>query len=188
MLPLFFQVVLLDSASQAGARLAIPALATPLGGLITGYIMSRYGKLITLLRSGTLCMAVGNALVTALRFTDSTWKYYLFIFPANFGQGITYPATLFTNIATFEHSGKSAMTSMYWLSADSEPDHAVSASTVYLIRSVGTVWGVAITSAIVQTVLKVKLPSALGDIPNKAEVSSVVDRSYTTSQKLTKCV
>lgn len=111
MLPLFFQVVLLDSASQAGARLAIPSLATPLGGLITGYIMSRYGKLITLLRSGTLCMAIGNALVTALEFTDSTWKYYLFIFPANFGQGITYPATLFTNIATFEHSGECGVNS-----------------------------------------------------------------------------
>lgn len=106
MLPLFFQVVLLDSASKAGARLAIPSLATPLGGIITGYIMSRYGKLITLLRSGTLCMAIGNALVTGLQFTDATWKYYLFIFPANFGQGITYPATLFTNIATFEHSGE----------------------------------------------------------------------------------
>lgn len=93
MLPLFFQVVLLDSASQAGARLAIPSLATPLGGIITGYIMSRYGKLIALLRSGTLCMVIGNALVTSLQFTDATWKYYLFIFPPNFGQGITYPVS-----------------------------------------------------------------------------------------------
>jgi hypothetical protein len=75
--------------------------------------------------------------------------------------------------------------SIYGLIADSKPDHAVSASTVYLIRSVGTVWGVAITSAIVQTVLKVKLPSALGDIPNKAEVSN---RSCNMSQKLTKDV
>jgi hypothetical protein len=49
-------------------------------------------------------------------------------------------------------------------------DHAVSASTVYLIRSVGTVWGVAITSAIVQTHLKVKLPSALAGIPHKSKV------------------
>jgi hypothetical protein len=105
MLPLFFQVVLLDSASRAGGRLAIPSLATPIGGLIAGWIMSRYGKLITLLRAGTLCMTLGNALVTSLGFSDAAWKYFLFIFPANLGQGITYPATLFTNIATFEHSG-----------------------------------------------------------------------------------
>ena len=105
MLPLFFQVVLLDSPSKAGLRLAIPSLATPIGGLIAGFIMSRYGKLIPLLRTGVSLMTVGNALVTSLGFSDSAWKYYLFIIPANLGQGITYPSTLFTNIATFEHSG-----------------------------------------------------------------------------------
>jgi len=50
------------------------------------------------------------------------------------------------------------------------PDHAVCASTVYLIRSLGTVYGVAVTSAIVQTTLSVRLPGALGDIPDKEAV------------------
>ncbi len=50
-------------------------------------------------------MTLGNALVASLSFYDSTWKYYVYIFPANLGQGILYPATLFTNLATFEHSG-----------------------------------------------------------------------------------
>lgn len=36
MLPLFVQVVLLDSASKAGTPLAIPSLATPTGGIIAG--------------------------------------------------------------------------------------------------------------------------------------------------------
>ena len=49
-------------------------------------------------------------------------------------------------------------------------DHAVSASTVYLIRSLGTVWGVSSTSAIVQTTLSVRLPDALGEIPGKWRV------------------
>ena len=55
------------------------------------------------------------------------------------------------------------------IAADKFPDHAVSASTVYLIRSMGTVWGVAITAAIVQTTLKMELPWRLGNIPHKAE-------------------
>lgn len=176
MLPLFFQVVLLDSASQAGARLAIPSLATPIGGLIAGFTMSRYGKLIPLVRLGVFFMTIGNALVTALQFKDSTWKYYLFIVPANLGQGITYPATLFTNIATFEHSGKCGLHWSALFTAQvliSISDHAVSASTVYLIRSMGTVWGVAITSAIVQTVLKNELPTALSGISDKAKASIV---------------
>lgn len=160
MLPLFFQVVLLDSAAKAGARLAIPSLATPLGGIIAGFVMSRYGRLIWLVRTGALLMAFGNALVTSLGFSDVFWKYYVFIFSASLGQGIMYPVTLFTNLATFEHS-----------------DHAVSASTVYLVRSVGSVWGVAISSAIVQTTLKWRLPEAMGNVDNKAEVSLLACRT-----------
>ncbi|KAI1481027.1 MFS general substrate transporter [Daldinia eschscholtzii] len=153
LLPLFFQIVLLDSATTAGARLAIPSLATPIGGLIAGIVMSRWGKLITLVRIGAILMAIGNGLVTSLNFVDSNWKYFVYIFPANLGQGIIYPGMLFTSLATFEHA-----------------DHAVSASTVYLIRSLGTVWGVSITSAIVQTTLSVRLPDVLNDVPDKWRV------------------
>jgi len=102
--------VLLDSASKAGARLAIPSLAYPVGGVISGFVISRYGRLIGLVRAGALCMAAGNALVTSLGFYDKIWKYYVFIIPANIGQGIVYPAILFTNLATFEHSGMSPST------------------------------------------------------------------------------
>ncbi|TPX07911.1 uncharacterized protein E0L32_010366 [Thyridium curvatum] len=160
MLPLFFQVVLLDSATKAGARLAIPSLATPIGGLIAGIVMSRYGKLTMLVRMGASLMVIGNGLVTSLGFTDSAWKYFVFIFPANLGQGIVYPGILFTSLATFEHA-----------------DHAVCASTVYLIRSLGTVWGVSITSAIVQTTLSVQLPKALSDVPDNMKVVESIRHS-----------
>ncbi|KAK3403385.1 major facilitator superfamily domain-containing protein [Sordaria brevicollis] len=166
-LPLFFQVVLLDSATTAGARLAIPSLATPIGGLIAGVVMSRWGKLITLVRIGTFLMVFGNALVTSLAFEDSRWKYLVYIFPANLGQGIVYPGILFTSLATFDHA-----------------DHAVTASTVYLIRSLGTVYGVAITSAIVQTTLSVRLPGALGEIPDKWSVIDEIRHSVSTIKDL----
>ncbi|KAI1630574.1 major facilitator superfamily domain-containing protein [Biscogniauxia mediterranea] len=167
MLPLFFQVVLLDSATTAGGRLAIPSLATPIGGLIAGVVMSRWGKLITLVRIGAVLMAIGNALVTSLKFRDANWKYYVYIFPANLGQGIVYPGILFTSLATFEHA-----------------DHAVSASTVYLIRSLGTVWGVSITSAIVQTTLSIRLPDALSDVPDKWTVIDAIRHSVEALREL----
>ncbi|KAK1774734.1 major facilitator superfamily domain-containing protein [Copromyces sp. CBS 386.78] len=166
-LPLFFQVVLLDSATTAGARLAVPSLATPVGGLIAGVVMSRWGKLITLVRIGTALMVLGNALVTSLAFEDSRWKYLVYIFPANLGQGIVYPGILFTSLASFDHS-----------------DHAVTASTVYLIRSLGTVYGVAITSAIVQTTLSVRLPGALGEIPDKWPVIDEIRHSVSAIKDL----
>ncbi|KAK6956624.1 hypothetical protein Daesc_001903 [Daldinia eschscholtzii] len=100
-----YAIVLLDSATTAGARLAIPSLATPIGGLIAGIVMSRWGKLITLVRVGAILMAIGNGLVTSLNFVDSNWKYFVYIFPANLGQGIIYPGMLFTSLATFEHAG-----------------------------------------------------------------------------------
>ncbi|KAK4164316.1 putative vacuolar basic amino acid transporter [Cladorrhinum sp. PSN259] len=166
-LPLFFQVVLLDSATTAGARLAIPSLATPIGGLVAGVVMSRWGKLLGLVRVGAILMVVGNALVTSLGFEDSAWKYYVYIFPANLGQGIVYPGILFTSLATFDHA-----------------DHAVSASTVYLIRSLGTVYGVAITSAILQTTLSVRLPDALGEIPDKWRVINEIRHSVSAIKSL----
>lgn len=106
MLPLFFQVILLESASKAGARLAIPSLATPIGSLVAGITMSRWGKLIPLVRLGSALMVFGNALILLLAFKDASWKYFAFIFPANLGQGVIYPSILFTSLASFEHDGK----------------------------------------------------------------------------------
>jgi hypothetical protein len=106
MIPLFFQVVLLDSASKAGIRLVIPSLSTPVGGLIAGFVMSRWGILGHLVRLGCFLMMLGNGLVASLQYQDSTWKYIAYLFPANLGQGIVYPSILFTNIAFFEQSGR----------------------------------------------------------------------------------
>ncbi|KAL2689645.1 hypothetical protein Neosp_003704 [[Neocosmospora] mangrovei] len=152
MLPLFFQVVLLDSATTAGARLAIPSLATPIGGVIAGIVMSRWGRLIALVRTGALLMVVGNALVTSLGFEDSTWKYFVFVFPANLGQGIIYPGILFTSLASFDHAG--------------------------------TVWGVSVTSAIVQTTLSVRLPDALSEVPDKWRVIDQIRHSVDSIRHL----
>lgn len=105
MLPLFFQVVLLDTPSKAGIRLIIPSLATPVGGVIAGYTMSRGGRLGWLVRCGTALLTLGNVLVASLRFKDAYWKYILFLLPANLGLGMTYPSTLFTFVGHFEHRG-----------------------------------------------------------------------------------
>ncbi|KAF2101154.1 MFS general substrate transporter [Rhizodiscina lignyota] len=167
LIPLFFQVVLLESATKAGSRLVIPSLATPVGGVIAGVVMSRWGKLAVLVRVGAFLMLVGNALAASLSFRDADWKYIVYLFPANLGQGMAYPGTLFTFLAIFDHS-----------------DHAVSSSTVYLIRSLGTVWGVAVTSAITQNVLKSRLPVALGEIPNKWRVIDEVRHSVAALRDL----
>jgi hypothetical protein len=99
-------VVLLDTPSEAGLRLIIPSLATPIGGLIAGIIMSRYGRLSELVRVGCFFMVVGNGLVASFKYHDSKWKHLAYLFPANLGQGIVYPSILFTFLAAFDHSRK----------------------------------------------------------------------------------
>ncbi|KAJ5640827.1 hypothetical protein N7528_000452 [Penicillium herquei] len=166
-LPLFFQVILMDTPTRAGARLVIPSLMTPVGGLIAGVVMSRWGKLAQLVRVGAALMFIGNLLVTFLGFDDSDWKYFAYIIPANLGQGIVYPGILFTFLSAFDHD-----------------DHAVSASTVYLIRSLGTVWGVAITSAIIQNTLSSGLPEALSGVPDKWKLIDEIRHSVSAVHNL----
>jgi hypothetical protein len=106
MLPLFFQVVVMDTPSKAGMRLMVPSFATPIGGLIAGYTMSKCGRLAQLIRVGTLLMTIGNLLLVLLNFHNASWKYFLFLFPANLGLGMTNPSVLFSFISAFEHRGK----------------------------------------------------------------------------------
>lgn len=105
MLPLYFQGVLLDSATVAGIRLIVPSLAAPIGGLVAGVVMSRWGKLLWIVRVGAVSMALGNALTASFAMKEPSWKYIVYIFPTNFGQGMVYPGILFTSLASFEHAG-----------------------------------------------------------------------------------
>lgn len=73
--------------------------------------MSRWGRLSELVRVGCFFMVAGNALVASLRYHDASWKYLVYLFPANFGQGMSYPAILFTNLAAFDHSRECTLTS-----------------------------------------------------------------------------
>jgi predicted thioredoxin/glutaredoxin len=54
--------------------------------------------------------------------------------------------------------------------ADFVIEQAVATSLVYLIRSLGNIWGVTITSSIVQNVLSARLPEALKDIRHRERV------------------
>ena len=143
--------------------------------------MSRWGKLAYLVRTGALLMCIGNFLVMCLQFDDSGWKYFTFVIPASLGQGIVYPGILFTFLAIFDHAGVSCLPIGLGYSTNPEADHAVSASTVYLIRSLGNVWGVAITSAIIQNTLSSGLSGALSGVPDKWKVTSDLEYVHATT-------
>jgi len=65
---------------------------------------------------------------------------------ANLGLGLTNPSCLFSFVSLFEHN-----------------EQAVASSVVYLLRSLGSIYGVTITAAIVQNFLAAGLPEVLGE-------------------------
>ncbi|KAK4244064.1 major facilitator superfamily-domain-containing protein [Corynascus novoguineensis] len=146
MVPLYFQAVRGDSPSEAGLRLIVPALATPIGGVIAGSLMHRGYPLCLNVRLGTATMLLGNLLAMTMGMTGNRWIEFVYLLPANIGLGLTNPSVLFSFISLFEHS-----------------EQAVATSTVYLIRSMGSIYGVTVTSAIVQNVLLSRLADTLGD-------------------------
>jgi len=161
MVPLYFQAVRGDSPSAAGMRLMIPALATPVGGVIAGSMMQRGFRLCQNVRLGTSLMLLGNLLTCTLGTTGDRWKELVYLVPANLGLGLTNPSVLFSFVSSFEHRGMPTI--QHPLDEDLPfLEQAVATSTVYLIRSMGTIYGVTVTSAIVQNVLIARLPETLG--------------------------
>lgn len=145
-LPQLFHIVLGDTTSQAGLRLAIPSLSTPLGGLTTGIMMNKYRLLRSLVFTGTIFMTLGNFLVLLVNKATNGWLLALLLVPANYGQGVAYPSSLFTFIFAY-----------------GPRRHATSTSTTYLMRSIGGVWGVSGVSAIIQTYLRLTVEQDLAD-------------------------
>lgn len=147
-LPLLFQINLGDSVSQAGFRLSIPALATPVGGLIAGIFMAKFDSFANIALFGTLFMAMGNFLALIISSSIPSWATNLLLIPANLGQGLVYPSSLFLFIYYFEPFKQASST-----------------STVYLMRNIGGVWGVTYISTITQSILRTRLKSHLREFP-----------------------
>jgi len=161
MVPLYFQAVHGDSPSAAGLRLMVPALATPVGGVIAGSMMHGGYRLSHNVRIGTALILLGNVLACTMGTSGSRWKEFVYLLPANLGLGLTNPSVLFSFVSLFEHRGKGTPPP----DADRNSpllEQAVATSTVYLIRSMGTIYGVTVTASIVQNVLMARLPETLG--------------------------
>lgn len=168
-LPLFFQIVLGDSTAKAGLRLTIPSLFTPVGGLITGICMSKFNCLQTLLYAGIFLMTLGNFLFLFIERDSPNWLVGLFLIPANLGQGVTFPATLFTFIFAFPKGRQATAT-----------------STLYLFRSIGSVWGVAMSTGVIQFYFSKYLRSDLKGLLDEEKINELVSKITSNSSYIGK--
>ncbi|GME49455.1 hypothetical protein N7475_008753 [Neofusicoccum parvum] len=166
-MPLFFQAVLLDSPFKAGLRMILPSMATPLGSLVAGMAMSRNASLPLMTQVGMLLLSIGSGLLLLLRMDRGRLGSVVLLVLPNLGAGIAFPSSLFQFINMFD-----------------KPDHAVATSTIYATRSIGSVWGVAVVSAVIQDGLARILPIVLRDQPDANKLVEKIRHSMKVAVRL----
>lgn len=109
-MPLFFQAVLLDSPAQAGLRMVLRSLATPIGSFLAGIGMTRHFSLSMMTQAGMFTLAVGTASLLFIQVDSKELSMMLLMIP-NFGAGVAFPSSLFQFINIFAKSGTTSIRS-----------------------------------------------------------------------------
>ncbi|KAG6007520.1 hypothetical protein E4U21_005821 [Claviceps maximensis] len=135
-IPLYFQAVLLMSATDSGLRLVIPTLVSSVAGTFTGFAISWTRRLKWPLLCGTTGFIVGTICLASLRRNLPPLAFFLTLIPSSLGGGFQFPGTFMAILASSPQS-----------------EQAVVSSTLILWRSLGMVLGVAVSSLILQNAL-----------------------------------
>ncbi|EXJ78381.1 hypothetical protein A1O1_08781 [Capronia coronata CBS 617.96] len=139
-LPLFFQAVLLTSASSSGFRLALPSLVGSFAGISTGYIITRTRRLKPTLVVGAFVYLIGSIATCAITKNTSEIVSLILITGVPLGQGFVFPNTMMSALAVSEQAQQAVVT-----------------TTIGLWRNLGVVLGVALSSLVFQNSLVVNL-------------------------------
>ncbi|XXG94128.1 hypothetical protein Hte_000380 [Hypoxylon texense] len=134
--PLFFQAVLLTSATTSGLYLVVPVATASTAGTLTGFLISYTRRLKWPLTLGTLFYLLGTVLLASMRRGWPLSAYLLCLVPSAVGQGFQFPGTFLAVLAASEHR-----------------EQAVVTSTLVLWRALGSVLGVAFSSLVLQNAL-----------------------------------
>ena len=136
-MPLFFQAVLLASATASGLWLVVPTAVASTTGVLTGFLVARTRRVGWPLALGAAGYLVGTAaLALALRRGRPAVAYLLALVPAAAGQGFHFPGTFLAILAV-----------------SAQADQAVVTGTLVLWRALGGVLGVAASSLVLQNAL-----------------------------------
>ncbi|KAK4448092.1 hypothetical protein QBC34DRAFT_408122 [Podospora aff. communis PSN243] len=134
--PLFFQAVLLTTATTSGLRLITCSLVTSITGTATGFLISRTRRLKFPLVIGSTLVMFGMLSLSSMQRGWPTFFYVLCLALPSAGQGFQFPGTFMAILAVADQSSQAVVT-----------------STLILWRSVGSVLGVACSSLVVQNAL-----------------------------------
>ncbi|KJK80191.1 hypothetical protein H634G_04430 [Metarhizium anisopliae BRIP 53293] len=135
-IPLYFQAVLLMSATDSGLRLVAPTLVSSFIGALTGFAITWTRRLKWPLVCGVISYLVGTICLFSLRRSLPPVAYFLTLLPSSIGGGFQFPGTFMAILASSPQS-----------------EQAVVSSTLILWRSLGMVLGIAVSSLLLQNAL-----------------------------------
>ncbi|KAF8511905.1 major facilitator superfamily domain-containing protein [Hysterangium stoloniferum] len=91
--PMFFETVMLTSASTAGAHLLPNSMAMSTGSLFAGWIMSTTGKYRIMDMVFGICPAIATMLLTRLNENSAIFTQWFTIIPLGFGNPVVFQTT-----------------------------------------------------------------------------------------------
>jgi len=150
--PIFLQAVKLESSSTSGLVLAFPKLLETVCGASSGFLITRTGRLKSLVVIGVLFMLFGSMCVSSMSQHIPTFTATVYLALASIGIGLNTPATSVAVLLTSEYE-----------------DQAVMTTTLNIWRRLGAVMGVSISSFLLQNALNLYLNQFV-EGPNKIEV------------------
>lgn len=134
--PIYYQAVLLESATSSGLRLLVPTISATAAGISTGFLVTWSRRLKWPMVLGGFLVFLGPVLLSTMDRSWPTWVSLLFLVPASMGQGFQFPGTFIGILAVGEQA-----------------EQAVVTSTLILWRSLGMVLGVSLSSLVFQNSL-----------------------------------
>ncbi|KAK9473851.1 major facilitator superfamily domain-containing protein [Dipodascopsis tothii] len=158
--PIYFVAVRGISATAAGSKIIPNFIGTGIGAIATGSYMKMTGKYYRVMLTGSVLMFVGACLVSTYGLDTPSVLQILYLFVPGIGLGALITSTLIALIASVPHEFQ-----------------AVTTSIQYGFRGTGSTIGVSMASAIFQNVLSAKLWERLGDLPNAADIITLVQDS-----------
>ncbi|KAL2264354.1 hypothetical protein VTK26DRAFT_5780 [Humicola hyalothermophila] len=158
--PLFFQGVLLTTATTSGFRLVVCSGVASATGTATGFLITYTRRLKWPLVLGASLTLLGTVCLSSMRRGWPTAAYLLCLVPHAAGGGFQFPGTF-----------------MAVLAVAPQREQAVVTSTLLLWRSLGQVLGVACSSLVVQNALWYYLDAFVAPGPDKEAVMATARKS-----------
>ncbi|GAM34525.1 hypothetical protein TCE0_015f02164 [Talaromyces pinophilus] len=158
--PLFFQAVKSESATDSGLHLLWASFGITFTSVANGFLITYFNSLKPFALLGATLMFLGGFTTTALTFVDLPYAITIaFLALASVGQGFVFPTYTVSILAV-----------------NKQEDQASSVTTLSLWRNLGYVMGTSVSSLVLQNALRIRLYQVVTE-PNKQRIIEIARKS-----------